>query len=57
MMGIFGGFEWIIIIFVIFLLFGAKRIPQMAKGIGQGIKEFRNTRTSDEDEDEFRSDK
>lgn len=54
-MGIFGGFEWVIIVFVIFLLFGAKRIPKMAKGIGQAITEFRKARTSDEDE--FRIDK
>ncbi|WP_234572971.1 Sec-independent protein translocase subunit TatA/TatB [Rhodohalobacter sp. 614A] len=54
-MGIFGGFEWVIVIFVVFLLFGAKRIPKMAKGIGQAIKEFRNARSNEEDE--FKIDK
>lgn len=53
-MGMFGGFEWILIIFVLFLLFGAKRIPQLAKGIGQAIKELRIART-DSQEDQFRS--
>lgn len=54
-MGIFGGFEWIIIVCVLFLLFGAKRIPQLAKGIGQGIKELRTAR-ADSKEDEFSTD-
>ncbi len=36
-----GGFEMVIIVLVILLLFGAKRIPELARGIGQGINEFR----------------
>lgn len=40
-MGMPGGFEIIIIVMIILLLFGAKRIPELAKGIGQGITEFR----------------
>lgn len=40
-MGSIGGFEWVIIIMVVLLLFGAKRIPDLARGLGQGIKEFR----------------
>ncbi len=55
-MGIFGGFEWILIVVVLFLLFGAKRIPRMAKSIGQAIKEFRTAR-KDSEEDEFSTDK
>jgi sec-independent protein translocase protein TatA len=39
-MGI-GPSEWIIIILVLVLLFGAKKIPELAKGLGQGIKEFK----------------
>ena len=41
-----GGFEMVIIVLVILLLFGAKRIPELARGVGQGIKEFR--RASDD---------
>jgi len=37
-----GTTEIIVICGVIFLLFGAKRIPEMMKGIGQGIKELRS---------------
>lgn len=40
-MGSFGTTEIIIIAIIILVLFGAKRIPELAKGFGQGIKEFR----------------
>ncbi|MEX0681553.1 MAG: twin-arginine translocase TatA/TatE family subunit [Balneolales bacterium] len=40
-MGFLGGFEWLIIVLVLLLLFGAKKIPEIARGIGQGIFEFR----------------
>ena len=36
-----GGWEWVIIALVVLLLFGAKRIPELARGLGQGIKEFK----------------
>ena len=40
-MGSFGGFEWVIVLLAVLLLFGAKRIPELARGLGQGIQEFR----------------
>jgi len=40
-MGMPGGIEIVIIVLVILLFFGAKRIPELARGLGQGIKEFR----------------
>lgn len=40
-MGAFGGWEWIIIVLVILLFFGAKRIPELARGLGKGINEFK----------------
>jgi len=36
-----GHWEILIILLVILLIFGAKRIPEMAQGLGKGIKEFR----------------
>jgi sec-independent protein translocase protein TatA len=36
-----GGPELLLILIVIFLFFGAKKIPDIAKGLGQGIREFR----------------
>lgn len=43
MLGIFslGGGEVFVILFVILMLFGAKKIPELARGMGQGIKEFK----------------
>lgn len=40
-MGSFGGLEIAIIVLVVLLLFGAKKIPELARGMGQGINEFR----------------
>jgi sec-independent protein translocase protein TatA len=36
-----GGWEWLIVILAVVLLFGAKKIPELAKGLGTGIKEFK----------------
>jgi sec-independent protein translocase protein TatA len=36
-----GGGELVLVLVVILILFGAKRIPEFAKGLGQGIKEFK----------------
>jgi sec-independent protein translocase protein TatA len=36
-----GGGEMLIVFATVLVLFGAKRIPEFAKGLGQGIKEFR----------------
>lgn len=38
----FGAFEIILIVVVILLLFGGKKIPELMKGLGSGIKEFKN---------------
>jgi sec-independent protein translocase protein TatA len=37
----FGGWEMVVIFAAILILFGAKRIPEFAKGLGQGIREFK----------------
>jgi sec-independent protein translocase protein TatA len=36
-----GGMEVVLILAVILILFGAKKIPELAKGLGSGIKEFK----------------
>jgi len=36
-----GPMEIILIVVVILLLFGAKKLPELAKGLGQGLKEFK----------------
>ncbi len=37
-----GGWELILIMFVILVFFGAKRIPELARGLGKGIREFKD---------------
>ena len=45
-----GGMEWLLIALVVLLLFGGKKIPELAKGLGSGIKNFKNALNSEEDE-------
>ena len=42
LLGMFGTQEIIIIAIVVILLFGAKKIPQLMRGMGSGIKEFKD---------------
>ena len=42
-MGIPHGQELIIILVIILLLFGAKKLPELGRSLGQGIKEFKKT--------------
>lgn len=41
-----GGGEIVLIVFVMLLLFGAKGIPNIAKGLGKGIREFKDATSS-----------
>ncbi len=49
-MGMPSGFELFIIIAVVVLLFGGKKIPELAKGLGKGIKDFKSAIKEDEPE-------
>jgi len=49
-MGMPSGTELLIIFGIIVLLFGAKKIPDLAKGIGKGIKNFKSEMKDDETE-------
>jgi len=44
-----GGFELILILAVVLLLFGGKKIPELAKGLGQGIRNFKKSVKDDEE--------
>lgn len=46
-MGMLGGKEWILIIIVVLLLFGGKKIPELMRGLGSGIKEFKDATKED----------
>lgn len=37
-----GGPEWIIIALIVLIFFGAKKIPELARGLGKGIREFKD---------------
>jgi len=45
-----GHWEWVIIFLVILLVFGARRIPEIAQGLGKGIREFRKAMHEVQDE-------
>jgi sec-independent protein translocase protein TatA len=42
--GNFGGPDLIIVLVIVFVLFGAKKLPELARGLGQSLNEFRKTR-------------
>jgi sec-independent protein translocase protein TatA len=37
-----GGSELLVILFVVFLLFGPKKLPELGKSLGKGLREFRS---------------
>jgi sec-independent protein translocase protein TatA len=41
-LGGLGGWEILLILMVLLIFFGAKKIPELAKGLGKGIKEFKS---------------
>ncbi|MBK8443451.1 MAG: twin-arginine translocase TatA/TatE family subunit [Sphingobacteriales bacterium] len=45
-----GGSEWIVILFAVLLLFGGKKIPELMRGIGKGIREFNAAKANIKDE-------
>ena len=48
-LGMIGAPQIILIIAVVLLLFGWRKIPELMKGLGSGIKEFKNATKEDED--------
>lgn len=47
-LGEFGGPEIIFVLIIILLLFGGRKIPELMKGLGSGIKEFKNASKDDQ---------
>lgn len=39
-----GGSEWILIVLIILLFFGGKKIPDLMRGIGKGVREFKDAK-------------
>lgn len=52
LLGIPGTWQIVVIVLVVLLLFGGKKIPELMKGIGRGTREFKKgLNTDEEDED------
>ncbi len=49
--GMIGAWEIVIIILVLVLLFGGRKIPELMKGLGQGIKDFKKSMKDDNSSD------
>ncbi len=45
-----GGWEVLVIVLVLVIFFGAKRIPELARGLGKGIREFKDATKEIKDE-------
>ncbi len=56
-MGNFGATEIILILVVVVLLFGGRKIPELMKGIGQGMKEFKKASKVEDDTDKTSAEK
>lgn len=50
LIGGLGGQEIVLIFFVVLLLFGGKKIPELMRGVGKGIREFNSARSTIESE-------
>lgn len=48
--GLPGGPEMLLIAFVVLLLFGGKKLPELMRGLGKGIREFNNAKANIETE-------
>ena len=56
-LGMIGAPQIILIIAVVLLLFGGRKIPELMKGLGSGIKEFKNATKEEEDSSNLDKDK
>jgi sec-independent protein translocase protein TatA len=48
-LGVFGPWQVVLIVAIVVLLFGGKKIPELMKGLGKGVKEFKDA-TNGKDE-------
>ncbi len=50
LLGIIGGQELLIILLVVLVLFGGRKIPELMRGLGKGVKEYKNAVNGTEEE-------
>ena len=46
-----GVWQIVVIVLLVLLLFGGRKIPELMRGVGQGMKEFKKATSEDDDED------
>jgi sec-independent protein translocase protein TatA len=49
-LGVFGPWQVILIVAIVLLLFGGKKIPELMKGLGKGVKEFKDATKGNEED-------
>ena len=52
-LGVFGPWQVVAILVVLLLLFGGKKIPELMKGLGKGMKEFKDASKGEDKEEEI----
>lgn len=55
--GVIGPQELIVVLVVVVLMFGGTKIPELMKGLGKGIKEFKNASKNEEEDPKKDADK
>lgn len=50
-LGMFGPWQIVLVVIVVLLLFGGRKIPELMRGLGGGIKEFKDAVKEDEKDD------
>lgn len=48
-LGMFGPWQVVLVVIVVLLLFGGKKIPELMKGLGKGMKDFKEATKEDEE--------
>jgi len=52
LLGVIGPWQIVLIVAIVLLLFGGKKIPELMKGIGKGAREFKKGLSGEDEEDE-----
>ncbi len=50
-LGMFGPWEIVLVVLVVLLIFGGRKIPELMRGLGKGMKEFKNATKEDSDDE------
>jgi sec-independent protein translocase protein TatA len=56
LLGVVGPWQLILIIVIVLLLFGGKKIPELMKGLGQGAREFKKGMSGEDEEEKKKAD-